>query len=200
MRNLSPGLINCRRISAQTKWMRKKRKEYWASLALRHCPGLGARSQLRLLPGFRVCPCGIRKFRELAGIWHKRKIVSEMRRESWRAPLARNGKKRARLPPPLSSGQMIPTRATAQFARCANPALFSWRHIHPFSSLPASPSLVRETHRTGARSGGLDGAGPWRQPALPWFRAWPAGLMPARIRPRSRKLAAALGFWAQALI
>lgn len=75
----------------------KKRKEYWASLALRHCPGLGARSQLRLLLAFGSALAAFENFKSWPEFGISEKIVSEMRRESWRAPAGEEWKKAGKI-------------------------------------------------------------------------------------------------------
>lgn len=75
----------------------ERRKEYWASLALRHCPGLGARSQLRLLLAFGSALAAFENFKSWPEYGVSEKIVSEMRRESWRVPAGEEWKKAGKI-------------------------------------------------------------------------------------------------------
>lgn len=61
-----------------------EREEYWASLAMRHCPGLGARSQARLLRKYGSAVDACRNFK----LWPQAKAacvcVERFAREEWR--------------------------------------------------------------------------------------------------------------------
>lgn len=62
----------------------ERRKEFWATLALRHCPGLGVRSQIRLLTEYGSALKAFEAFKSWQKIGIGERIVHEMNRESWR--------------------------------------------------------------------------------------------------------------------
>lgn len=64
----------------------QRRREYWASLALRHCPHLGVRTQVRLLSAFGNAYKAFEEQKHWRDLGISDRIVSEMRKESWRAP------------------------------------------------------------------------------------------------------------------
>lgn len=75
----------------------ERRKEYWATLALRHCPGLGVRSQLRLLSTFGTAFNAFEAYKQWDKLGINERIIHEMNRESWRTRALDEWKKVAKL-------------------------------------------------------------------------------------------------------
>lgn len=60
------------------------RQEYWATLALRHCPGLGARSQVKLLKRFASAASACHAFREWPQLGVPANCAQNFASELWR--------------------------------------------------------------------------------------------------------------------
>lgn len=62
----------------------QRRKEYWATLALKYCTGLGARSQRKLLAFYGTAYRAVEECRNWRSAGIKDEIINEMKREKWR--------------------------------------------------------------------------------------------------------------------
>ena len=60
------------------------RNEYWAALALRHCPGIGARSRARLLQQFGSAYAAVRAADEWPRAGLNKRQAGEFARGTWR--------------------------------------------------------------------------------------------------------------------
>lgn len=73
-----------------------QKKEFWATLALRHCAGLGARRLCQLLKHFKSACAAFENADSWGSLGIPDKVKSEIRRENWRKAAAEEWKNAAR--------------------------------------------------------------------------------------------------------